>query len=90
METNQRRRSTIFLLAVLLIGLYLVTVTVEPVFARNATDSPKPKTMDKGIKIDKPDKDNNDPIKIKSHPILKSPQSTKDGLTLSTGKITVK
>jgi hypothetical protein len=75
METNQRRRSTIFLLAILLIGLYLVTVTVEPVFARNETGW-KPKTYDKGIKIDnsnKDKKDNSDPIKTKSHPVLKSP-----------------
>jgi beta-lactamase regulating signal transducer with metallopeptidase domain len=64
-------------LVLLIIGVAMI---VGPVVARNFTsvDSPKPKNMDKGIKIDKIDKDkkDKDPIKIKSHPVLKSPQST--------------
>jgi hypothetical protein len=85
METSQRKRSTIFLLAILLIGLYLVTVTIEPVFATNVTL--KPKTYDKGIKIDKIDKDKkdkDDPIKIKCHPVLKS----QTGSSISTTSLT--
>jgi len=61
-------------LVLLIIGVAMI---VGPVVARNFTsvDSPKPKNMDKGIRIDK-DKKDKDPIKIKSHPVLKSPQST--------------
>ena len=78
MEKNQRRRSITIFLVILLTGLYLATVTVDPVFAWNI--SYKPKIMDKGIKIDKIDKDKkdkdkkdkDDTIKIKSHPVLKS------------------
>jgi hypothetical protein len=51
---------------------------VGPVVATNMIGF-KPKIYDKGIKIDNQDKDKkvkDDPIKIKSHPVLKSPQST--------------
>jgi hypothetical protein len=77
------------LLAVLLAGLYLATVTVEPVFARNAMDkwSPKPEIKDHKDKINKPDKDNKDDdgIKVKSHLVLKSPK-----LSTLTAQITSK
>ncbi|HEX7413926.1 MAG TPA: hypothetical protein VF411_07745 [Bacteroidia bacterium] len=88
METNRLRNSTIILLAILLAVLYLTTVTVDPVFARNETGF-KPKIYAKGDKIDKECKDKkntqDDPIKIKSHPVLKSPPGSSGMSTMYYG-----
>lgn len=86
-----KAKTLVIWLVLLIIGVAIIGDPVVARNGKMSS-SPQIKNMDSGIsiktkitgenkdKIDKPDKDKkdaqDDPIKIKSHPVLKSPQST--------------